>query len=51
LFEAGDEAGAKAAVDRVRAALAPLVEAGGKQAEAASAALKSMRVTELLGGY
>jgi tetratricopeptide (TPR) repeat protein len=51
LFESGDEAGAKAAVDRVRAALAPIVEAGGKQGEAVAAALKAMRVTEMLGGY
>ena len=51
LFEAGDEAGAKAAVDRIRAALAPIVDGGGKQADSVAAALKEMRVTELLGGY
>ena len=51
LLEAGDEAGAKAAVDTLRAAMAPIVDGGGKQAESVSAALKAMRVTELLGGY
>ena len=51
LFESGDEAGAKAAVDRVRAALAPVVDAGGKQGESVAGALKAMRVTEMLGGY
>lgn len=51
LFEAGDEPGAKAAVDTVRAALQPLVDAGGKPGDTASAALKDMKVIELLGGY
>jgi len=51
LLESGDEAGAKAAVDRVRSALAPIVDAGGKQGDAVAAALKAMRVTEMLGGY
>jgi len=51
LLEAGDETGAKAAVDKLRAAMAPIVDGGGKQAESVSAALKAMRVTELLGGY
>ena len=51
LFEAGDEARAKAVVDQLRKALAPVVDGGGKQAEAVAEALKDMRATELLGGY
>jgi len=35
----------------VRKSLAPVVEAGGQQAEAVTAALKGMRASELLGGY
>ena len=49
--EAGDEAGARETLTRIRTAMEPLLAKGGQQAEAVQKALDGMRVTDMLAGY
>lgn len=51
LVEAGDEAAAREVVAELRARMAPVLEAGDRQASSVQAALDAMKVTELLGSY
>lgn len=48
LLEAGDEDAARAAIEAVKVAVAPVLEAGGRKAEQCLKALDNLRVTELL---
>ena len=49
--ESGDETAARDTIERLRRELEPVLAKGGKVGEEAQAALDSLRVTEILGGY